>query len=323
MWKPIIVASWIGLLILPEAASAWNKPGHETVAAIAYLSLSPEARDRIDALLRHHPDFSLLSNGLSEDDSQFGLKVAMRAAKWPDDIRTDSRFFDDTNPNATATPLLPGFPDMMRHRPWHFIAQGFSIDGTPTQTGTGPGALTQIIALQSSLSNPAISDSTKAYNLSWLLHLVGDIHQPLHCISRFSSRHTDGDGGGNAFRLTGDDSNLHTFWDDVLTPEQSFSRLIDLAQTLMGEVKRDVAEVAIAADPEVSVRHWVDESVALTKYVVYTVGTEESNPIRVPRSYRRLAKSIARHRAAIAGYRLGELLNQRLAAPNPTPAPDA
>lgn len=309
MRKLILVVSSLGLLILPERASAWNMSGHQAVAAVAYLSLSADTRGRVDALLQRHPDFPLLSEGLSQGDPDLGLIVFMRAAEWPDVIRNDRRFFDDTDADATPTPLLTGFPDMMVHRPWHFIDQGFSTDGTPTRSGTGPGALTQILALERSLDDPAVPDSVKAYNLSWLLHLVGDIHQPLHSISRFSSRHTSGDRGGNSFRLTGRDSNLHSFWDNVLTREEDPARLVSLARELMGEIEPDAAEVAVATDPEISVRHWVGESVALTKYVAYTVGEEESTPIRVPRRYRQLAHTIARHRAVIAGYRIAELLN--------------
>lgn len=319
MHKSVLVVSLIGLLMLPGAVSAWNMSGHQTVAAVAYLSLSPGGRSQVDALLRQHPDFASLSEGLSPSDPELGLIVFMRAAQWPDVIRDDPRFFDDTNASATPTPLLAGFPDMMIHKPWHFIDQGFSTDGTPTRSGTGPGALTKIVELQRSLGDPAVPDSVKAYNISWLLHLVGDIHQPLHSLSRFSSRHTSGDRGGNSFKLSGRDSNLHSFWDNSLTRDQDSTRLVNLARDLMREIQPDTAEVAMVTDPEVATRLWACESTALTKYVAYTVGEEESTPISVSRSYRRLATKIARHRAVIAGYRLAELLNQRLAAPGPSP----
>src|ERR1700758_3364100 len=67
--------------------------------------------------------------------------------------------------------------------------------------------------------------STRSYNcvksandrsMVWLMHMVGDIHQPLHCLTRVSATHPDGDRGGNLVLLNGPAKNLHFFWDDVL-----------------------------------------------------------------------------------------------------------
>lgn len=313
MRKLVLSALLAGSLILPEAASAWNRPGHRTIAAIAYLRLAADTRGQVDALLRQHPDFARLSEGVPRNDPDFGLNVFLRAAEWPDVIREDDpRFYDDARADATPTPPLPGFPDMKTHRNWHFTNQGFSTDGTPVRTEAGPNVLTQLLALQKTLGDPAVPGGTRAYNLSWLLHLVGDIHQPLHCTTRYSARHTSGDRGGNSFKLRKRDGNLHSLWDNALTRRQESAELVRLARELMGEIRPDSAEVAVAADPEVSVRHWFGESVALSQYVVYTIGEEKDGPIRVPRWYRRLAQTIARHRAAMAGYRLAELLARRL-----------
>jgi hypothetical protein len=62
-----------------------------------------------------------------------------------------------------------------------------------------------------------------------------------------------------------------------------------LAEELISEVRRDAGDVELASDPAVSIQRWADESVTLTKYVVYTVGEEGDSPVRVRRAYRRLA----------------------------------
>jgi hypothetical protein len=53
-------------------------------------------------------------------------------------------------------------------------------------------------------------DKLKSYDLSWLLHLVGDLHQPLHSTTRVGATDLDGDDGGNGVKLTSP-ANLHTF----------------------------------------------------------------------------------------------------------------
>lgn len=314
------VVSLVGWLALAERAAAWNKPGHKAVAAVAYLNLSTETRARVDTILRGHPDFARLSAGLKPEDPQLGLFVFLRAAEWPDVIRNDPRFYNDDDPKAAPTPPLPGFPGMGRHRPWHFIAQGFSTDGTPTEAGTGPDASTQIRVFQRTLGDPDVSPADKGYNLAWLLHLVGDVHQPLHAISRFSALHPKGDRGGNFFQLSGDESDLHALWDGAVTTENDSKDLVVLARELMMEVKRDPGEVEVGADVRGAVGRWIDESVVLSKYVAYTLGggKESAAPMSVPGDYRRLAREIARHRAVVAGYRLAELIEKGLSAqPNP------
>ena len=117
----------LALLLLPAHAFGWNGRGHMTVAYIAYTGLPAPTRSKVDALLRRHPDFALLSKGLNQNSSTFGLRVFMKAATWPDIIKTDGRFHEDNQP---ATQLRPNFPSMMRHRDWHFIDMPFTQDGS-------------------------------------------------------------------------------------------------------------------------------------------------------------------------------------------------
>ena len=160
----------IGLLILALPLEAWNATGHRIVAAIAYDRLTPQAKARVDELLKQHPDFA----GLSPRDA------FLAAAVWPDTIKGDSRFYDDIAANPKPTPLLPGFPSMARHTNWHYVDLPFSPDGTRLERPKKPNALTELRRI---LKEPELT----AYDLPWLIHLTGDVHQPLHCTSRFTS----------------------------------------------------------------------------------------------------------------------------------------
>jgi hypothetical protein len=319
-------------LLLPQTALAWNDEGHMAVAAIAYMNLSTapahNTRARVDALLRLHPDLrnlttALAAQGITPADPNFNLFLFMKAATWPDMIRGDSRFFFDADP-LPRPPLLAGFPDMNRNRDWHFINMPFSTDGTPTNPPREPNAMTAILALRLAIANPAVQPSFQAYDLAWLLHLVGDIHQPLHSIARFSRLHANGDLGGNSFLLNDATRNLHSFWDDTLGMERNPANIIAVARSIVAEVPlgnqsnpaRQTDEIIIsndAAAPNV-VHDWVDESAALAKYFVYTFGQETAatpHPA-IPVVYRNLATTMARHRVALAGYRLAAILNDKL-----------
>ena len=242
----------------------------------------------------------------------------MKAATWPDMIKSDPRFWDDQKAGATATPPMAGFPDMALHKNWHYRDEGISFDGTPVRPPDAVNALTQIVALRGALGDAAAPASTRAYDLSWLEHLVGDIHQPLHAVGRFSVLHPDGDAGGNGFRLDGPEKyNLHWFWDDSLSTDPDPPKVIALARSVMDDYTLDDRELGPWADPQTAVLEWLEESATIARYVLYTVGEERAQPPwpKVPDTYRALASQIARHRVAIAGYRLAVLLNDRLRVP--------
>ena len=129
----------LSLLLLAVPLQAWNATGHRIVAAIAYDHLNAKARARVDELVRRHPDLKGL----------LGRDGFLAASVWPDVIKGDSRFYDDTRPNALTTPLLPdfaavGFTNMARHTNWHYIDIPFSPDGTPLEPPQTPNALIEL-----------------------------------------------------------------------------------------------------------------------------------------------------------------------------------
>jgi hypothetical protein len=314
---PLLIWALVFSVACPSPARAWNDRGHMLVAAIAYRSLSTaqshNVRAAVDALLKSHPDYAMLSQGISQTDPNRGLIVFMRAATWPDKIRSDPRFYDDTDQNATEVSPSGGFPDMAIHKPWHFMDLPYSDDGTPTEDASVTNAWTQIIAMRKALTtgDPA---SHRAYSLAWLLHLMGDIHQPLHATSRYSAIHKKGDNGGNGFKLSDPNKNLHTFWDHSLGENTTPQTIITQAASVMKRYPQIVnEESAYPVDSRGSeaILGWITESATLGRYVVYTLGAEPKKApfTTVPAEYRTLAGTIAQHRAASGGYRLARMLN--------------
>jgi hypothetical protein len=202
---------------------AWNGTGHRIVAAIAYDRLTPAARLRVDQLIKKHPDYStIFTAGETSDPASRAREAFLVAATWPDVIRGDSRFYDETRAGFMPTPLLPGFPTMSRHVTWHYYDIPYAPDGVKPPTQLPPHALSELRRMLDHLTTEPESDAI--YDLPWLEHLVGDVHQPLHATSRFLKAQPMGDAGGNFVFVTSKSNpgkNLHAYWDDSAGTDSS------------------------------------------------------------------------------------------------------
>src|SRR5262249_9322876 len=139
----------------------------------------------------------------------------MIAATWPDQIKSEKGYANDpsTGPDAAEN---NGYTDHLQHRFWHFVDTPFSQDGSTLPAIPTPNAETQIAAVRAVLAS-GDPDAKKSYDLMWLLHLVGDVHQPLHAATRVSATDPQGDRGGNNVTLCKKPckDELHGFWDDL------------------------------------------------------------------------------------------------------------
>lgn len=201
-----LIGSMLALIfVLSTPASAWNTRGHMMVAAVAYQKLTQTAKDRVDALLMLNPDrdnwLDLIPAGTSA-----ALKkkmIFMIAATWADRIKSDPDYHTDGTHGGNRPPTDGtanrniGYDDLARHKYWHFVDVPFTQDGTTLPPIITPNAQTQITAFRAVLASTTSSDPLKSYDLSWLLHLIGDVHQPLHCTARVSATKPEGDDGGN------------------------------------------------------------------------------------------------------------------------------
>lgn len=303
----LIVISFLLIIGLTTTASAWNDFGHMIVAAIAYDHLTPTARAHVDALLKLNPFYQ---EWVTRIDKQDKRKVAfMKAATWPDMIKIDYRYRNDGDrPQGPDAGRNIGYADKLIHRYWHYIDIPFSPDGTALTDPDIPNARTQIVAFRQTLKDSGASDELKSYALVWLLHLVGDVHQPLHATTRFSQKQPKGDRGGNDVRVctaTGCGGQLHRFWDELLGTSEEFKAAMEKATTL------EPAETKLASISDEAI--WIEESVLAAKQTAYAtpIGSDEG-PYNLDDTYKVAAREVAERRIALAGIRLAHLLNEAL-----------
>jgi hypothetical protein len=303
----IVAALGIELAICSTSVWAWDDEGHMMVAAIAWRDLDAAHRARIVQLLKLNPDYAQWTAGVA--GSERGEVAFVRAATWPDAIKSDPDYvFDGAKPPAgTSAGQNIGYPDHLQHRYWHYIDVPLSADGTPTVPPVQPNAQTQIELFESSIGSATVPDDVKSYDLVWLEHLVGDVHQPLHATSRFSQQLSDGDRGGNSVALCVRPcrDELHSFWDNVLGTDRNASTAIAAA----ARIPAPPEDAAAVSDDTI----WIQESLQAARDYAYAppIGPG-AGPYALDENYRRAALSQARKRVALAGARLAHLINTNL-----------
>lgn len=301
------------VLVLSVSSYGWSDTGHMAVAFVAYQNLTPQARAQVDALIKLNPRFSIWSASIPHGTpaKKKRLMLFMIAATWADQIKSDGvHQADGTDggdrpPNDGTAARIIGYQDRAMHKYWHFVDLPFSPDNTPLENPPVPNAGTQIPALRMVLAASNSSNALKSYALVWLLHLVGDVHQPLHATSRFIHGLPHGDAGGNFVKLTGQPAKLHQFWDGLLGTSSDPAIAITAGQSL------PVSPVAPAAD--LNPANWINESFNAARTVVYQppIGIG-AGPFTRTQAYNSTAHTLANQRVALAGARLANLLNADL-----------
>jgi hypothetical protein len=306
MKKLVSVAALCLAMSVAPAAFGWNAFGHMMVAAVAYDELTPAAHAKVTRLLQLNPDYPKWvsrANGANRDEVAFVM-----AATWADAIKSERGYRNDGDrPSGPDASRNIGYADMLQHRYWHYIDIPFSPDHTALLKPVAPNAQTQIAAFRKTLSAPGASDALKSYDLVWLLHLVGDVHQPLHATSRFTRTQPTGDAGGNQVALCNRPcrNELHAFWDDLPGTGKKPAVAIRRANRL----PRPDARVAAIDDES----KWVLESFEIAQNSVYMppIGIG-AGPFSIDGPYRNVAHGVARQRLALAGARLAHVLNEAL-----------
>jgi len=306
------------LLMLSTAAPAvaWNSRGHMLVAYVAYQHLTPTVRARADALLKLNPFFSrwlkMIPSTVAAKDRPAAL--FMIAATWPDQIKQDPAYSDDgTNngerPSGPTSSQNVGYADKLHHKYWHFVDQPFTNDGTPLPSVPNPNAEERIGLFRSVIASSS-PDALKSYDLVWLLHLIGDMHQPLHAATRVTPGNPYGDNGGNQVRMCEDTlchsmASLHAVWDGLLGSQDDVASAMAAARRLPAAAP----DRARTLDPV----QWVQESFALARADVYQPPVRVGpGPYTLTSAYEARARRIAEARIALAGARLAAVLNRDL-----------
>jgi len=221
------VAVLLILLCCLTQANAWGGRGHELVAYIGYMNLDSQTRAKVDKLVQRNPCIAEWQAEVKAlPPAQQPVALFMLAATWPDKIKlkaplsktpydcpghpnfvnndgaagTTGHFSADVSPAPAEASQNIGYADHRRHQYWHFIDTPLSGDGTVTQPALEPNVLTELILLSKALSSDE-DIAVRSYDMVWVEHLTGDIHQPLHVVQRFTKALPNGDAGGNSVAL--------------------------------------------------------------------------------------------------------------------------
>ncbi len=252
--------------LAPSQALAWGKEGHRVIGAIAQQHLDARAEAGVRQIL--------------------GTETLAEASTWPDFMRSDpSEFWQKTA------------------SPWHYVT--VPKGKTYAEVGAPPegDAVTALKRFAATVRDPRASLADKQLALRFIVHIVGDLHQPLHAGN-------GADKGGNDVRVTffGRSTNLHAVWDSSLVEDEELS-YSELTAWLSARITPEQLTTWSTPDPLV----WIGESASI-RDTIYPQGTALSY------DYVFASKAVVEQRLSQGGIRLAAYLNQ-LFALNDAPAP--
>lgn len=282
-------AAWYLLLVAvstPVHVLAWGPGGHMVISAIAEPRLNPIAKANVQ---------ELLAVPIAPRAVTSRSKSLLTAGLWADDVR--------------------GQPDFEFAAELHYINLAFSADGTRPSRRPGDEHIVRALERYTDVLRRGTDRDARAQALRFVIHFVGDVHQPLHCATRVDAQQPDGDRGGNSFRVVvdGRETSLHRYWDSGLDslpkggsgPQFARPPRQDVATTATALVAEHAVDARKLQAP-FAFRAWADESHALARSAVYAGITTNKAPSA---RYIQRGSHIARERIALAGYRLAALLN--------------
>ncbi len=305
-----MIRSLFLLLFLACPVKAWWCEGHQIVALIAEHHLTPSALAGVNALLKGQPiDPSLRRFCQSED-------LMADASTWADDAKKTEQ---------TGTWHYMDIPLSQKHGD---VEQWCKPVGPVVNGQERAGCILSALRYNLNvLHDDKESDLEKAKALRYLIHLVGDLHQPLHTTA-------NNDQGGNCtpiqFFADPKITNLHSVWDgmivnnSILPKGSSIPNEANALDAKFGSKFKDWTKHGIDFDK------WVKESHEISEKVVYGKLEPRVNPepfnqretckdhterytsehLKIDAAYQSAAVPVIEERLAKAGYRLAEVLNQ-------------
>jgi hypothetical protein len=297
--------------IFVVSVSAWDDTGHKLTTYIAWEQMSPQARERAAKILLSAPEDSDLSVFYLQDSRSAAAKqreLFMIASTWADIVR-DKNF---KNRNAKY-----------HHGTWHYLDTFWretngKVELAPEFQSDKENAIERLFAFDKMLRDASASDADKAIALAWVLHLGGDIHQPLHDSARVTKYDPKGDQGGNLFMLspkgaTGENRvSLHWYWDSIVG--RNIPRVNDACDS---DYLPAIALQMMKKYPFAKMQNrlkigkfddWQQEGFQIASTKLYPSSLKFGE--MPSESYKKQAFEIAQEQIALAGYRLGEMLNQ-------------
>ncbi len=322
MKNPLIKFLLVCVLLLAFSVSAfaWDDSGHKLVAYIAWQQMSQTARDRAVQILLNAPEDSQL-NALyptppDADFTTYPIGARSRAAKQRDYFMIVAYWADIVRDRKYEK------RSRYHHGTWHYLdtfwrEAGGKIESLPEMENDKENVVERLFAFDKVLRSDD-KDPEKAIALAWILHLSGDIHQPLHASGRVTPEEPKGDAGGNTFSLSPPDAkrkeNLHWFWDSIVV--RTVPRKADASDA---EYLLPLGNAIMKKHPLVRMQNrleigkfdvWQQESFEIASRRLYPKTLLRN---QMPSAaYNKMAFEIAEQQIALAGYRLGTWLNQIL-----------
>jgi hypothetical protein len=287
MGKGLLFVATLALVVAyAPGAWAWGPQGHRTVGAIADRLLTPAA---------HAAVAQLLAADLDRFGNASGRTTLQAVSVWADEIRGTAA--DEPRWHYDDLPVCGPAPPREQYCPG------------------GQCSSAQLLRLVAVLGDAHAAPRARNEALKWIVHLVGDLHQPLHAAD-------NADAGGNrvAVALAGvrtrGRQNLHRAWDgelarialDTRARQQPPADIDALARAALSLTA--IAGQGTAAD-------WARQSNNLARNVAYrypgfACGRVPPDVVVLDRDYQREAESLIRERLLLAGGRLANLLNELL-----------
>ena len=302
MHKAITVAA-VGLMLMSSPAYGWGYEGHEIIATIARAELTPAVRGKVDAILA------------TDTDALTGSDMASRAT-WADAWRgaghreTAQWQFVDTEIDGSADGDAACF--------------GHPAADQPVSAGPAQDCVVdKIREFTGELAAQSTTPTERLLALKYLLHFVGDVHQPLHA----SDNH---DRGGNCVLVSLGGSrtvSLHAYWDTAVVEAAVGKDVNAAASSLLARITLAERAQWRRGDPAA----WAAEAFQVARSTVYTIGSppgcqSDVAPIALPSGYEAAAQAAAQVQLRRAGVRLAMVLNTALAtvaiAPSIAPPPN-
>jgi hypothetical protein len=248
------------LLAASIALISWGVTGHRTIGKIAENHLSPQAKAAVRELL--------------------DTETLAQASTWPDEVRSQ--------------------PDYRHTAPWHYInlplGLSFADFQVKVQGMTQENVYSALQKQEQILGSPGSSRREKIEALKYIVHFVGDLHQPMH-VSR------EEDKGGNTIQLNydGNGTNLHSLWDSKLIEHEglTYEQMVEkYDQASPAQIKQ------WQSDP---LLQWIWESYQASSKLYAEV--DAMNGRSIDDSYYQAHIGIVRDRIEKAGIRLAGVLN--------------
>jgi hypothetical protein len=264
-------------LLGPSAAWAWGREGHRVVALIAADRLTPAARAQVADLLGAD------------------ARGAMEAAStWADEIR-------DERPQTGR---------------WHYVDIEISAKGydAARDCPAGDCVVAQILKDERLVADSRLARPARAEALRFLIHFIGDMHQPLHCAD-----HHDRGGNSVQVKLGDQETNLHSVWDTAIVTGLGDDPAA-VAAELNGQITPREADAWSRGGPV----DWADESFAIAKHDIYGPlrgAADAGGTIQLPDDYVLRERPVVAEQLERAGVRLAMVLNRTFTAPSSAGSP--